>query len=309
MPTACRARPPRRRVPVAGEGGLGQERWVQVVPEEEGVATEDMDMSRGWLALYQRRQGRQAVAALPLRDGLPAAGPAAAAAAQQHGAPAGPRLQLAPLPAWALSVVAGANADFESERLRLMLSSPVHPEAAFDWRLGSAALEPAPTAAAAAGAAASAGAAAASYGRETAGAPAAPAAPAAAPAARGSAQQPPELGWRQLWATSRDGTRVPLTVACAAPGGIAAPPPHPRPCLLVVYGAYGHCLPTEYAPERLPLLHRGWVLALAHVRGGGELGRRWHAGGRGAAKACSADDLEACLDALLAQGAACVEGR
>ena len=55
---------------------------------------------------------------------------------------------------------------------------------------------------------------------------------------------------RRLAARSADGARVPLTVlhtAGAALDGSA-------PCLLVVYGAYGHCLPTDYAPERLPLL-------------------------------------------------------
>lgn len=74
------------------------------------------------------------------------------------------------------------------------------------------------------------------------------------------------------------------------------------PCLLAVYGAYGHCLPTDYDPARLPLVARGWVLALAHVRGGGELGRGWHAAGRGKHKPTSATDLEACLQHLVAAG-------
>lgn len=76
------------------------------------------------------------------------------------------------------------------------------------------------------------------------------------------------------------------------------------PCLLLVYGAYGHSLPADWDPSRLPLLSRGWVLALAHVRGGGELGRGWHAAGRGVRKRVSASDLGACLDALVAAGLA-----
>lgn len=47
------------------------------------------------------------------------------------------------------------------------------------------------------------------------------------------------------------------------------------PALLIAYGAYGECLEPDFQAARLPLLARGWVLAFAHSRGGGELGRRW----------------------------------
>ena len=47
------------------------------------------------------------------------------------------------------------------------------------------------------------------------------------------------------------------------------------PALLIAYGAYGECLEPDFQAARLPLLARGWVLAFAHCRGGGELGRRW----------------------------------
>ncbi len=46
------------------------------------------------------------------------------------------------------------------------------------------------------------------------------------------------------------------------------------PLLLTAYGAYGECLDEDFRLERLPLLNRGWTLAFAHVRGGGEQGRR-----------------------------------
>lgn len=46
------------------------------------------------------------------------------------------------------------------------------------------------------------------------------------------------------------------------------------PLLLAAYGAYGECIEADFRPERLSLLGAGWVVALAHVRGGRELGRR-----------------------------------
>lgn len=277
-------------------------------------------MLEGWLVLYLRRHGRQQVAALPLGHGLPlvaqsisetttaaaaaeedpaasagaAAGAAAATVSALAQAPA-EVLRVAPLPDWALSVVAGANADYYSSHIRLLLSSPVHPEAAFDWHLGREQLAEWRGLAPLGGQHRQQ-----QQERQQEQPPGQQHCDTAAtmPLSQQQSLSPPGYKWQQLWATSPDGTQVPLTVAHAA----ALAPPAPCPCLLVVYGAYGHCLPADYLPERIPLLHRGWVLALAHVRGGGELGRRWHAAGRGGAKATSVDDLEACLDHLVSAG-------
>ena len=54
----------------------------------------------------------------------------------------------------------------------------------------------------------------------------------------------------------------------------------PRPLLLIGYGAYGYPLPTTFSYSRISLLDRGVIFAIAHVRGGGELGKRWHDQGR-----------------------------
>lgn len=66
------------------------------------------------------------------------------------------------------------------------------------------------------------------------------------------------------------GGQVPMTVVHKR--GLKLDGSHPA--LVMVYGAYGECLETGFESERLSLLERGWVVVLAHVRGGGELGRR-----------------------------------
>jgi oligopeptidase B len=67
-----------------------------------------------------------------------------------------------------------------------------------------------------------------------------------------------------------------------------------RPVVLLGYGAYGESVSLGYDPVLVSLLHKGYVLAFAHTRGGGELGKSWHHAGREARKVKSIEDFEAC---------------
>jgi oligopeptidase B len=108
------------------------------------------------------------------------------------------------------------------------------------------------------------------------------------------------------WATSPDGTRVPVSVVHrrdllgdgAAPGDA---PLEPAPCLLYGYGSYEISMDPTFSPTRLVLLDRGIVFAIAHVRGGGEMGRRWYDEGHLAAKHHSFDDFAAVAGHLIAK--------
>lgn len=102
----------------------------------------------------------------------------------------------------------------------------------------------------------------------------------------------------RLWATSSDGTRVPISMV-AHRDRIA-----PGPVLLYGYGSYELSMDPTFSPVRLSLLDRGWAYAIAHVRGGGEMGRQWYLDARLATKERSIDDLIAAAEALEAQGVA-----
>ncbi|MGH3174103.1 MAG: prolyl oligopeptidase family serine peptidase, partial [Streptosporangiaceae bacterium] len=100
------------------------------------------------------------------------------------------------------------------------------------------------------------------------------------------------------FATSKDGTRVPLNVI-AAPG---TPRDGNTPALLTAYGGYGISLIPRFDPELLLWLEQGGVYVVANIRGGGEFGEEWHHAGRLAAKQNCFDDFIACADHLHSSG-------
>ena len=102
----------------------------------------------------------------------------------------------------------------------------------------------------------------------------------------------------RIFATASDGTRVPVSLVykkgARQPGG--------NPCLLLGYGAYGVSYDPEFSLARLSLLDRGFVVAIAHIRGGGEMGRYWYEDGKLLAKKNTFGDFIAAMESLIAQG-------
>ncbi len=82
------------------------------------------------------------------------------------------------------------------------------------------------------------------------------------------------------WATASDGTRVPLSVVRRAD----TPLDGSAPGMLYGYGSYETTIDPTFSPFLISLLNRGFVYAIAHIRGGGEMGRRWYDDGRFLAK-------------------------
>ena len=85
-----------------------------------------------------------------------------------------------------------------------------------------------------------------------------------------------QYGSERLWAPAPDGVRIPLSLVYRRPRA----PGQLRPLVLYGYGAYETVIETGFSAALLPLLDRGVIFAVAHIRGGGELGRSWYEAGR-----------------------------
>jgi oligopeptidase B len=108
----------------------------------------------------------------------------------------------------------------------------------------------------------------------------------------------------RLHAKAADGTSVPISLVRrkdTVRDGTA-------PLLLYGYGSYGLSIPAAFSSNRLSLLDRGMVYAIAHIRGGGELGKPWHDAGRMHQKMNTFTDFIACADYLFAKRYTSPEG-
>ena len=104
---------------------------------------------------------------------------------------------------------------------------------------------------------------------------------------------------RRLWASAADGTQIPISLV-AQRDVFAAD--QPAPLYLYGYGAYGESLDPWFSHARLSLLDRGFVFAIAHIRGGGEMGEAWYRAGKLEHKQNTFDDFIASAERLIAEG-------
>ncbi|MEA5582361.1 S9 family peptidase [Nodularia harveyana UHCC-0300] len=101
-----------------------------------------------------------------------------------------------------------------------------------------------------------------------------------------------------LMATATDGTKIPISIVYKQ--GINKD--SKNPLLLTGYGAYGSSYPASFSSTRLTLLDRGVVFAIAHIRGGEEMGREWYEQGKFLHKKNTFTDFIACAEYLIAEG-------
>lgn len=103
----------------------------------------------------------------------------------------------------------------------------------------------------------------------------------------------------RVWADARDGTPIPISIVCrsdlvSGEGG--------HPTLIYGYGSYEHSIDPTFSSARLSLIDRGLIFAIAHVRGGGEMGRDWYLNGKFTKKMNTFTDFVDCTQALVDLG-------
>jgi oligopeptidase B len=245
-----------------------KESWQEVIPVRSEVYLEDFTVFRDDLVVEERRDGLSRLRALPWRDGEQAAGSTA-----EH------EIEFDE-PAYSAGI--GDNPEVDSPSLRFYYSSMTTPVSVFDYDLSSRerVLRKRDTIL--------------------------------------GGFDPSHYATERLWATARDGVRVPISLVyrkdllrSRRPRRQSDPSErrdthHARsegnPLLLYGYGSYGLSSDASFDPDRLTLLDRGFVFAIAHVRGGQELGRAWYEDGKLRHKMNTFTDFIDCAEHLAAEG-------
>ena len=115
----------------------------------------------------------------------------------------------------------------------------------------------------------------------------------------------------RVHATASDGAQVPISLVyrkdkrmapVSGPAVVGASRPPRNPLYVYGYGSYGYALPIAFSGNRLSLLDRGVVMAYAHIRGGGDLGKPWHDAGKMLVKRNTFTDFIAAIEHLTAAG-------
>ena len=113
-----------------------------------------------------------------------------------------------------------------------------------------------------------------------------------------SGHNPQDYVSQRFFATASDGKRVPITVLMKR----GTPVDRSAPLFLYGYGSYGISMDADFSIRRFSLVDRGWIYAIAHVRGGSEMGFGWFQDGRRFKKRNTFTDFIACAEELIARG-------
>ena len=114
---------------------------------------------------------------------------------------------------------------------------------------------------------------------------------------------PADYESKRLYALARDGVKVPVSLVYRKGTALNGK----NPCLLYAYGSYGISTNPGFSSDRLSLLNRGFIFAIAHIRGGQEMGRQWYEDGKLLKKKNTFTDFIDVSEYLVNQGYTCPE--
>ncbi len=228
------------RVVTAPVAAPGRDHWKELIPHQDDVFIDDMDLFQDFLVLY----GRQA--------GLPQI--------SIHSFASGQTRQVA-FPEADYQVSPEHNAEFGQSAYRINYQSFVTPPSVIDLEM-------------------------ASPGQKLLKQQAVPNYDAS------------KYQVERLWAPAADGVQVPI--ALVHKKGLVKD--GKSPLYLYGYGSYGISVPDNFSSDRFSLVDRGVTYAVAHIRGGGELGKKWHDAGRMMNKRTTFTDFVSCAEQLVKLG-------
>ncbi|AJH14078.1 S9 family peptidase [Myroides profundi] len=102
----------------------------------------------------------------------------------------------------------------------------------------------------------------------------------------------------RIWATAKDGVKIPMSIVYKK----GMKKDGTNPFLQYAYGSYGYSMEPYFSTTRLSLLDRGFIYAIAHIRGGEDMGRQWYEEGKLLEKWNTFDDFIACSEHVIAEG-------
>ena len=167
-----------------------------------------------------------------------------------------------PFPEATYTAYVGTNEEFQADTVRLEYTSMVTPSTVFDYHIGTGELET----------------------RQVQRIP--------------SGYDASQYVAERVVATARDGVQVPVSVVRRRD----TPADGTAPLYIYAYGSYGYAVPPSFSASRLSLLDRGFIFAIAHVRGGDDLGYHWYEAGKLDRRTNTFNDFVDVARSLIAQG-------
>ena len=224
------------------ELATAKENWVDVIPHDEEVLLEEIDIFKDFLVVSERSNGLNKIRIMPW---------------------SGKGAYFLPFESETYTAYTATNVDFDTDILRYSYQSMATPSSVIDFNMKTKTKE---------------------IKKEQ--------------QVLGGNFDKNNYIEERVWATTKDGTQVPISIVYRK--GLKKN--GNNPLLLYAYGSYGASMDAYFSSTRLSLLDRGFVYAIAHIRGGEDLGRKWYENGKLLKKKNTFTDFIDCSKFVIKQG-------